>query len=191
MRLTTASVVRELGRGSTLAKSLPRRCFPAARGLVRGGSVTGVRPKRRVIGAVSLLLALTLVACGGDDEGEEPAAGGTSTTSESTSTTSAVTTISAAPGTTVTRPAQTLECDTVAFTPNSEDAASSITATGLTCDEAEDFVRIAGSRTSSGGPAQLDVEGYRCVRVRSTEDPLPQAFYECTSGAKRVTFVRT
>ena len=94
-------------------------------------------------------------------------------------------------GTSSTAVAATLDCRTVAFTPNSEDAASSIKATGLPCAEAEAFVRVAGARTSSGGPAQLDVEGYRCVRVRTSQDPIPQAFYECTSGTKKVTFVRT
>jgi hypothetical protein len=88
-------------------------------------------------------------------------------------------------------PGATLECQTVGFTPQSEDAASSVTATGLPCAEAEAFVRIVGRLTSAGGPQQVDAEGYRCVLVRTEEEPLPQAFYECTNGPKRVTFVRT
>ena len=48
-----------------------------------------------------------------------------------------------------------------------------------------------GRQTSSGGPAQVTVEGYNCVRVRSVQEPLPQAFYECTSGTKKVTFTRS
>ena len=108
-----------------------------------------------------------------------PAGGATTTSSRAVTTTS------------TTRVAVTLDCQNVGFTPNSEDAASSIKATGLTCAEAEAFVRIAGRQTSSGGPAQLDVDGYRCVRVRTLQEPLPQAFYECTSGAKKVTFVRS
>ena len=130
------------------------------------------------------------IACGvvGGGPGStttSPAAATTTTSSAAATTTTgrgATTTVSAA---------ATLDCRTVGFTPNSEDAASSIKATGLSCAEAEAFVRIAGRQTSSGGPAQVDVEGYRCVRVRSTQDPIPQAFYECTSGAKKVTFVRT
>jgi hypothetical protein len=88
-------------------------------------------------------------------------------------------------------PGATLECQNVAFTPDSEDAASSIRATGLPCAEAEAFVGIAGRQTSSGGPQQVDVEGYRCILVRSDQEPLPQAYYECTNGSKTVTFVRT
>lgn len=108
-------------------------------------------------------------------------------------TTGAASPTTTAPATTTTRVAAgvTLDCQTVGFTPDSEDAASSVKATGLPCAEAEAFVRIAGRQTSSGGPAQVDVEGYRCVRVRTVQEPLPQAFYECTSGTKKVAFVRS
>ncbi len=82
-------------------------------------------------------------------------------------------------------------CDQVVFTPNSEDGASDIRATGLPCEEAEAFVTVAGRLTSSGGPPELDVEGFHCVRVASQQDPLPTSTYECTDGAKKVTFVRS
>ena len=126
------------------------------------------------------------IACGVVGDGP-----GTTTSSGAPTTLSGAATTTRQEVTTTARAAATLDCQTIGFTPNSEDAASSIKATGLPCAEAEAFVRIAGRRTSSGGPAQVDVEGYRCVRVRSTQDPIPQAFYECTSGAKKVTFVRT
>lgn len=151
-----------------------------------------------VVRAVALALAGSLLgACGGDDEAEDRGASTTvatttATVAPTTTATSGATTTGAGQGTaTTTRAAATLNCQTVAFTPNSEDAASSVTATGLSCAEAEAFVRVAGARTSPGGPAQLRVEGYRCVLVRSVQEPLPQANYECTNGAKKVTFVRT
>ena len=124
--------------------------------------------------AALLVLALVLGACSEDDRGP------TTPSPDPTvsSTTSSV-------------PAGTQSCRTVAFTPNSEDAASSVTATGLSCAEAEAFVRVAGTRTSSGGPSSVNVDGYRCVLTRSVPDPLPQAFYECTSDSKKVTFVRS
>lgn len=131
------------------------------------------------------------IACGvvggGPSATTIPATGDATTTS----TVAGSTTTTRAGSTTTARAAGTLDCQTIAFTPNSEDAASSVKATGLTCAEAEAFVRIAGRQTSSGGPAQVTVEGYRCVRVRSVQDPLPQAFYECTSGTKKVTFTRS
>jgi superoxide dismutase, Cu-Zn family len=133
------------------------------------------------------------IACGvvgGGQSATTITATGDATTTSSTAPASTTTTRAGATTTTA-RAAGTLNCQTIGFTPNSEDAASSVTATGLSCAEAEAFVRIAGRQTSSGGPAQLTVEGYRCVRVRSVQDPLPQAFYECTNGAKKVTFTRS
>jgi len=132
------------------------------------------------------------IACGvvgGGGSTDTTTAAGATTTTASSGATTTTTTVRAGPTSTVR--ATTLDCQTVGFTPNSEDAASNVKATGLPCSEAEAFVRIAGQRTSSGGPAQVDVEGYRCVRVRSTQDPIPQAFYECTSGTKKVTFTRS
>lgn len=120
--------------------------------------------------------------------------GGGPVTTATTAVAVATTTTTRATGATTTTArasGATQNCQTIGFTPNSEDAASSVTATGLTCAEAEAFVRVAGRQTSSGGPAQVEVQGYRCVRTRTVQDPLPQAFYECTSGTKKVTFVRS
>ena len=103
-------------------------------------------------------------------------------------TTTSATTISSTASTT-TAPPVTLKCQSIGFTPNTEDGAFDVMATGLSCADAEAFVRIAGARTSSGGPQSLSVEGYRCVLTRSEQEPLPQAFYDCTSGSRKVTFV--
>ena len=127
--------------------------------------------RRRVGLAAAAVAALLATGCAGRSSDE------TTSTTGSTTTSSTVAAIH--------------RCETVGFTPNSEDAASEITATSLGCDEAEAFVRIAGSRTSSGGPEQVEVEGYQCVRTRSEQEPLPRSFYECKNGAKTVTFVRS
>lgn len=127
------------------------------------------------------MLAVVGGACGDDDDQEPTASVPDATTS--TVTTLAVTSTSTA--------AATIDCPTVGFTPQSEDAASSVKATGVSCAEADAFLRVAGPRTSSGGPSSLEVDGYRCVMTRQVEDPLPQAFYECQNGAKRISFVRT
>ena len=135
-------------------------------------------------------LALVVAAACGDDP-TPTGAGSKPPPDASTSITqpSSNTTVTAAA--TNTSSIRTLRCGMVGFTPNSEDAASEITATGLSCDEAEAFVRVAGERTSSGGPDRLDVSGYRCVRTSSEQDPLPLSRYECTNGHKNVTFVRS
>lgn len=83
------------------------------------------------------------------------------------------------------------ECQTVGFTPQTEDAASSIVATGLSCDQAEAFLRRLGPSVSATGPARIEHEGFECVLTRHEPEPLPQGFYECTSGSKRITFVRS
>jgi hypothetical protein len=121
------------------------------------------------------LLVLVYGACGDDTADTSTAA--SVTTSTTTSTTSTVDA----------RPAR---CETVVFTPQSEDGAFDIEATGLPCSEAEELVRRAGSRTSSGGPPSVTVDGFRCVLVRTEDDPLPRGFYECTDGPKKVTYVR-
>jgi len=147
--------------------------------------------------SATLVAAVLLVlgACGNDgDETEVGTATTTTTTVVPATTTTPVPTTATATTrvtTSATTAAVTRDCTTVAFTPNSEDAASSIKATGIPCSEAEAFVRIAGRRTSVGGPAELDVEGYHCVQVRTAQEPLPQALYECTKGPKKVTFVRS
>ena len=143
------------------------------------------------LGKAAGLLAVVALATGCARAGEEGA-----TTTEATSTT---TTVAETTTTSTTRPAATattgsamaVDCGTIGFTPASEDAASQIRATGVGCAEARAFVTVAGQRTSAEGPAQLDVDGYRCVRTRAVQDPLPVASYTCTSGAKRITFDRS
>ena len=139
-------------------------------------------------GFVALALGLVVAAC--SDDPTPSSAGPTPSSDASTSITQSPSDAPTAPATKPS-PAPTLRCETVGFTPNSEDAASEITATGLSCDEAEAFVRVAGERTSSGGPDRLDVAGYRCVRTGNEQDPLPVSRYECTNGDKKVRFVRS
>jgi hypothetical protein len=138
----------------------------------------------------SLAVGLLFAACGDSDDVGTASPDSTTTTSlEATTSTSAPTSTTVAETTTTVR--ETLDCESIAFTPNSEDGASDVTATGLSCEEAEAFVRIAGQQTSSGGPDEVDVEGFHCARVDSAEDPLPFSSYECTSGSKVVTFTRS
>ena len=187
---------------------LPFRCAgraselrPACHNADRVGSPPrGVAVKRdigrRLVflrhGLVALALPFLLATACGDDP-TPTGARSTPPPDDSTSTIEAPpdASVTAPPTNTSAAPPATLRCETVGFTPNSEDAASEITAAGLSCDEAEAFVRIAGERTSSGGPDRLDVSGYRCVRTDTEQDPLPLSRYECTNGDKTVTFVRS
>jgi len=82
-------------------------------------------------------------------------------------------------------------CANVAFTPNSDDVASSIVARNVPCSKAEALVRKIGGPLGFNGPATARADGYRCERTGREDRELPVAFYRCTDGAKRVTFTRT
>lgn len=146
--------------------------------------------------------ALAFAACTGSSERSLPQqTAGKSETPASTTTVvparqttlSSTTTLLSTTTKPVTGTAQSAsaECTTVGFTPQTEDAASSIVASGLSCEEAEAFLRRLGPSVSPGGPARIELEGFDCVLTRHEEEPLPQGFYECTSGSKRITFVRS
>lgn len=84
------------------------------------------------------------------------------------------------------------QCDDVVFTPNSENAAWDIVATGMSCAEAEAFVRkVGGPMGPINGLPRVESDGFTCVRTSRSDRGLPSATYECTNGNKRITFVRT
>ncbi|MDQ3569498.1 MAG: hypothetical protein M3450_00290 [Actinomycetota bacterium] len=155
---------------------------------------------RRLV-AMMAILGVTVTACGGDTDDAGPNDATTTTTTLGTTTT---TTLAANPSTTragkpttTTRASNstttpvTLRCKAIGFTPGSDDVASDIRATGLSCREAESFVRVAGTRTNAVEPQEVDVLGYRCVRTRIETEGLPRAYYQCVNGRKKVTFVRS
>ncbi|MGI8684953.1 MAG: Kelch repeat-containing protein [Acidimicrobiales bacterium] len=83
-------------------------------------------------------------------------------------------------------------CSDVVFTPDSEDMAGNIVAEGISCDQAEAFIRRVGhALPATGGPAELDQSGSMCVRTALTDEGVPSASYECTGTGRRITFVRT
>lgn len=143
------------------------------------------KARMHLVAVAVVATACSFVGC--SDDGTEPATATTSTPTTSLSTTTSSTTTSTTAGSS----GAALDCGTVGFTPASEDAASQIKATGVSCEEARTFVEAAGARTSSGGPQRVTVNGYRCVLTRSVDDPLPYADYECTNGSKKITFTRS
>lgn len=83
-------------------------------------------------------------------------------------------------------------CVNVAFAVNSDNLASDIVASGLSCAEAEALVRKVGAQVRSvGGPSRVEADGFVCLRTAETDVGLPASDFECTSGSKRVTFHRT
>ena len=86
-----------------------------------------------------------------------------------------------------------VQCANVGFAPNTDNVAGDIVAVGLGCAEAEALVRKVGAQVGSiGPPARVEADGFECVRTSQYEGMgLPSATFTCTSGAKKVTFVRT
>jgi hypothetical protein len=83
-------------------------------------------------------------------------------------------------------------CQDVAFSPASDNLASSIVAHGLACDEAEAVVRdVGGPLGPVNGAPRGEAGGFTCERTGETDAGLPSATYECTRGSQRITFVRT
>lgn len=140
------------------------------------------RPASAVAMAVALLV---LSGCGDSDQ--ETSAGAQATAPP---TTVRPTTSSTAPATTTTVPS----CGNVSFSSDPVDRASDVKATGLSCAEAEALVRNVGPQVKGdGGPARVEADGFVCLRTsaRAGDHGPPSAIFECTSGAKKVTFVRT
>lgn len=110
-------------------------------------------------------------------------------TSSSTTARAASTTQAAATPTSV-RPGPT-SCRNVSFTPNSDDAASSIVAENMLCSEAEALVRKVGAPLGFNGDATAQADRFRCVGTGQEDVTQPMATYQCTNGTKKVTFTRT
>lgn len=83
-------------------------------------------------------------------------------------------------------------CNDVVFTPNSENGASSIVATGISCADAEAFVRkVGGPLGPINGLPHTEADGFVCERTSQEDRGLPSATYRCTRGAQLITFLRT
>jgi hypothetical protein len=139
----------------------------------------------RSASAIAIVALLVLSGCGeGDDE-----------TSAGAQATSPPTTVRPTSSTTAPAPATTVPtCADVTFSSNPDDRASEIKATGASCTEAEALVRTVGPQVKGdGGPARVEADGFVCTRVsaRAGDHGPPSAIFECASGTKKVTFVRT
>lgn len=77
----------------------------------------------------------------------------------------------------------TRNCGQIGFTPNSDDLASHIRATGLTCGLARDFVRDSKGRPRSG------FRGFTCTRVVVNAD-LTYTRYRCTGAGDVIRWRR-
>ncbi len=84
-----------------------------------------------------------------------------------------------------------LRCNDIGFAPNSDNLATDIVATGVTCVEAEALVRKVGPPLGPiNGAERAEADGWLCVRTGQDLSRLPTATYECTSGNRTITFTR-
>lgn len=84
-----------------------------------------------------------------------------------------------------------LRCNDIPFAPNSDNLASDIVATGVSCAEAEALVRkVGGPLGPVNGAPRAEADGWVCVRTGETSRGLPTATYQCSSGSRTITFVR-
>ena len=78
----------------------------------------------------------------------------------------------------------TKKCAQVPFTPNSDDVASHIRATGLTCGLARDFIQ-----DSNGRPGKR-FRGFACTSSKVETSELPYTRYRCTGAGDVIRWRR-
>ena len=78
----------------------------------------------------------------------------------------------------------TRKCASVPFTPNSDDVAADIRATGLTCGLARDFVL-----DSNGRPGKR-FRGFTCTSASVETGQLPYTRYRCTGAGDVIRWRR-
>jgi hypothetical protein len=143
------------------------------------------RKNKRLASAMAAAGLFVEAGCGGGDQATS--AGAAPTTASTARATATSTTLGS---TTTTAP----PCAKVSFSSNPDDVASDIKATGLGCADAEALVRKVGPQVSGvDGPSRVEADGFVCVRTsaRSGDHGPGSSVFACTSGATKVTFVRT
>lgn len=117
------------------------------------------------------LLAAAVAGCGGDDSGSVTAP---PVTPAGTGTTAAPTTATA------TGPQ---DCGQVVFTPNSDNGAFAVQATGVSCETARAVAAAAENRSGS-----YAAEGFDCKGIADETAALASTAWTCTNDGARITF---
>lgn len=86
-------------------------------------------------------------------------------------------------------PAPVTACGDVAFTPQTDDGAFGIRASGTDCATARTVARATRDR-DPGDPLAFTVAGFRCAGTRTPDAVLPGVDWRCRSGERVVTFTR-
>jgi hypothetical protein len=84
------------------------------------------------------------------------------------------------------------ECPQIGFTPDSDDVAGDIAATGLDCTEASDLVRRTREQHYAlGSPRLFRLDPFTCRAVFEDGPGLANTTYRCEDGPRRVTWRKT
>jgi hypothetical protein len=135
---------------------------------------------------------VVLAGCSGSSKSGtnvEAASGATTTVA---TTRPAPTVSSTTVTTTATNSAAGTVCQTVTFSPTSDEIAKDITAYGMPCADAEAFIRKAAAPLGPEGLSHVESDGFACVQTSSQiGHAFPFTTYSCTNGTKKITFTRT
>lgn len=124
-------------------------------------------------------------------EPSAPAASPSSSSPSSPAGTSG-TTPTTSPTSTQPTAARPIVCGDIAFSPNSDDMATNIVATGVSCAEATDLVRtVRGQHNFVDGPRAFTAAGWGCTVSTDTASPMPVGHYRCSRGDSSVSWDKT
>jgi hypothetical protein len=86
--------------------------------------------------------------------------------------------------------AKAVRCGDVAFTPQSDDGAFNIVATGVSCEGARRVAALTRNRRHAD-PLSYEADGFSCTGTRVPNDGLPSVDWRCTRNGDTITFTRS
>ncbi len=148
------------------------------------GQADNLPGMRRHLVVVSLLLSLSVAACGRDEQLTSGAVETTTTAvPEVAPPVESSTVESEVPATT----GVPLACPQIGFTPNSDDVASQITTTGSSCEQAAQVV----SAVKGAASLNYESQGFQCSGVEDSTAVLATVRWTCVNGLTTIAFIKT
>lgn len=87
------------------------------------------------------------------------------------------------------RPAKPANCGDVGFTPQTDDGAFNIVATGVSCSGARRVAAMTRNRRYTD-PLSYEADGFSCTGTRVPSGELPGVAWRCTRDGDTITFTR-
>lgn len=86
-------------------------------------------------------------------------------------------------------PAKPANCGDVGFTPQTDDGAFNIVATGVSCERARRVATMTRNRRYAD-PLSYEADGFSCTGTRVPNEGLPGVDWRCTRNGDTITFTR-